>query len=121
MDINIKQLTWRRKNGNKKKGRILVNRRQFNATSSQHRTDIRPAYIQFTDHLVISLKLIKPKIRGPDYWKFNNSLLNYYEYSDIILSIIARYCDTNNKILQSPQTTPGNCVKLIFVKHLYTF
>ena len=61
-----------------------------------HSKDIRPAYRQFTDHLAISLKLTKPKIRGPGYWKFNNSLLNDNEYRDIILLIIARYCDNNN-------------------------
>jgi len=41
-----------------------------------HSTDIQSPFKKNTDHLVISLKLTKPKIRGIGYWKFNIPLLS---------------------------------------------
>ena len=51
--------------------------------------DIRPAAIESTDHMAISIKIKIPCKRGPGYWKFNNTLLNnklYTKQVEIILN-----------------------------------
>ena len=64
--------TWRRKN-NIEKSRIDFWLIDENITPLVYSTDIRPAIIQYTDHLAISLKLKSPVKRGPGFWKLNNA------------------------------------------------
>jgi len=68
------QYTWRRKDSSQK-SRIdywLINEDILPTVRS---CDIRPAMIQTTDHMAISITLTLNTKRGPGSWKFNNSLL----------------------------------------------
>ena len=51
-------------------------------------SDIRPAQISSTDHLAISLKIKITTDRGPGIWKFNNSLLQDKNYTNLIKDLI---------------------------------
>ena len=87
---NKQQFTWRRKNGNDK-SRIdfwLIDRNLVQQISS---TDIRPAIINNTDHMAISLKINTPSDRGPGYWKFNNALLKDNEYVQEIETLVESF------------------------------
>ena len=81
------QFTWRRKN-NVDKSRIDYWLVEHNLTPLILSTDIRPASVQYTDHLAISLKLKIPLKRGPGYWKLNNAYLNDSEYCNEVIDII---------------------------------
>jgi len=67
--------TWRRKN---KTEMSLIDfwLIDSNIVPLVYSTDIRPAIIQTTDHMAISIKLKLPGSRGPGFWKLNNSLLS---------------------------------------------
>ena len=81
------QYTWRRKNSIEK-SRIDFWLIDSNITPLILSTDIRPAMIQSTDHLAISIKMKYSYKRGPGYWKLNNSLLEDKNYIKTIISII---------------------------------
>lgn len=88
----LQQFTWKRKNVNNEASRIdffLVHR---NILSKILTTDIRPVLIKYTDHQAVSLVLnINHVIRGPGYWKLNNSLLNDENYQKSIINILNKY------------------------------
>jgi hypothetical protein len=84
-----KQFTWRRKHGTDK-SRIDFWLIDSNIIPLVHSTDIRPAVINYTDHLAVSLKIKKSIKRGPGYWKFNNKHLQDKEYCDLIVNAIKR-------------------------------
>lgn len=95
------QFTWKRKN-NTEKSRIDMWLIDGNLSSCVHSTDIRPACINYTDHLAISLKILKPNKRGPGYYKFNNSYLSDKVFtnfmSNTIQSFMLKYQDTRKQI-----------------------
>ena len=53
-----------------------------------HSCDIRPAIIQSTDHMAISIKLKSPFKRGQGFWKLNNSILSEPDYCTKVKTII---------------------------------
>ena len=63
------QYTWKRKNSNTEASRIdyfLISKELFQRIIT---ADIRPAMIQYTDHMAVALILdIKIINRGPGYW-----------------------------------------------------
>ena len=82
-----KQFTWRRKNGIEK-SRIDFWLIQELTCCSIFSCDIRPALINSTDHLSVSLKIKTTNNRGNGYWKMNNSLLTDDAYISIIEDLI---------------------------------
>lgn len=84
---NKTQYTWRRKNGIEK-SRLDFWLIEENFIPQVLSTDIRPALIQHTDHMAISLKLKIPNTRGKGFWKFNNTLLDDPTYIEKINSLI---------------------------------
>ena len=83
LNKNKIQFTWKRQN-NLEKSRIDFWLVDTNIRPSISSTDIRPAMIQKTDHLAISLKIFSLKNTGPGYWKMNNSFLNDNDYITLI-------------------------------------
>ena len=81
------QYTWKRKNGIEK-SRIDFWLIEDSLLPLILSTDIRPALIQHTDHMAISLKLNVPCKRGKGFWKFNNNLLKDNEYIKHLTGII---------------------------------
>ena len=84
---NKSQFTWRRKNGIER-SRIDFWLLEENASPLIYSSDIRPVQIKYTDHLGISLKIKLASKRGPNYWKFNNSLLQDQNYLTCITNLI---------------------------------
>ena len=100
-NINTSQFTWRRKNSFER-SRIdywLLNEDIIPSISS---CDIRPALIQYTDHLAISLKLCLKNNRGTGTWKFNNSLLD----DETFTKNLNLFIDTFNNNLQYMDADP---------------
>ena len=85
---NKQQFTWRRKHSIEK-SRIDFWLTDWDIITQIFSCDIRPAAIESTDHMAISIKIKIPCKRGPGYWKFNNTLLNnllYTKQVEIILN-----------------------------------
>lgn len=81
------QFTWRRKS-HTDKSRIDFWLLDKNSIPLVHASDIRPAIIQSTDHMAISIKLKTPSKRGQGFWKLNNSILSEHEYCTKVKNII---------------------------------
>ena len=94
------QFTWKRRNGNEK-SRIDFWLVENNIVPLVISADIRPACIQYTDHLAISIKLSKHEKRGPGFWKLNNMYLKDEEYLNLISNLIEtstiKYANETNK------------------------
>ena len=61
-------------------------------------SDIRPAIIKSTDHMAVSLKLnIESTVKGPGYWKLNNTLLQDTTYKELIKQCISKYTNLLNE------------------------
>ena len=87
MNHGKSQYTWRRKNS-VEKSRIDYWLVEENLIPLILFSDIRPALIQHTDHMAISLKLKTPNKRGKGFWKLNNSYLSDPDYVTKITNII---------------------------------
>jgi len=81
------QYTWKRKNS-LEKSRIYFWLVDSNLLAQVYSSDIRPACINSTDHMAISLKLKSQNNRGPGYWKLNHSYLDDEQYFDLICQTI---------------------------------
>ena len=101
------QYTWRRKNS-VEKSRIDFWLTDKTLTPLIFHTDIRPALIQYTDHMAISLKLAIPNERGKGFWKLNNDHLNDLDYGNNICNIIRK----NDKIKMNSHQTKWEICKL---------
>ncbi|VDI15401.1 blast:LINE-1 retrotransposable element ORF2 protein [Mytilus galloprovincialis] len=94
---NKTQYTWKRKNNE------VASRIDYFLVSQDVRprvlsTDIRPATIQYTDHLAISLKINHCQgNKGKGYFKLNNSILNDESYKIKINTLIDKYEKLRNK------------------------
>ena len=97
---NRQQYTWRRKN-NIEKSRIDIWLIDENIVPLVYSTDIRPALIQYTDHLAISLKIKLPTKRGPGFWKLNNSYIEDKLYQENIVKIIKNCLALDNQSFQT--------------------
>ena len=96
LNANKIQFTWKRQN-NFEKSRIDFWLIDMNIRLSISSTDIRPAQIQKTDHLAISLKIFSLSNTGPGYWKMNNSFLKDNTYLKLINTIIDTYITEMNE------------------------
>ena len=90
LNKNKTQFTWKKQNY-LEKSKIDFWLIDTNIRTSISSTDIRPAQIQKTDHLAISLKLFSLSNTGPGYWKMNNSFLKNNTYLNLINTIIDNY------------------------------
>ena len=63
-----------------------------NLRAQVHSSDIRPACINSTDHMAISLKLKSQNNRGPGYWKLNHS------YDEQCFDLICQTIDSCNDL-----------------------
>ena len=94
---NKTQYTWKRKNNE------VASRIDYFLVSQDLRprvlsTDIRPATIQYPDHLAISLKINHCQgNKGKGYFKLNNSILNDESYKIKINTLIDKYEKLRNK------------------------
>ena len=95
------QYTWRRKDSSQK-SRIdywLINEDILPTVRS---CDIRPAMIQTTDHMAISITLTLNTKRGPGSWKFNNSLLEVITF----VNDLNEFIDISSVKLKNSHTDP---------------
>ena len=92
---NLLQFTWKRKHNNNEASRIdflLIQEELCPFVSS---SDIRPAFIKYTDHLAVSIKLrSNTQNKGPGTFKLNNSILQNVEYQQMMEKLICKF--TNN-------------------------
>lgn len=105
---NLTQFTWRRKNG-VDKSRIDYWLIDENIVPIVSACDIRPALIQHTDHMAITLKLVFNNARGPGFWKFNNSLLEDQEYVKQINNLVGNFAADLQSDNSEPQLTWELC------------
>ena len=95
MDVNLVDI-WRKMNNNKKqftwsRTEPFVARRLDYCFGSQglldRITDCKHIFVPCTDHKGVSVNVaLSEMIRGPSYWKFNNSLLNDENYTNMVKS-----------------------------------
>ena len=72
---NLKQFTWKRKHNNREASRIDLFLIQPEINPLISSCDIRPAFIRYTDHLAISIKLSSnSNDRGPGTFELNSSI-----------------------------------------------
>ena len=95
---SLQQYSWKRKNSAKEASRIDYFLIQPELSPLVSSCDIRPALIQYTDHLAVSVKLISnTSDRGPGTFKLNNSILENTEYQQLIENLINEFKNNLNK------------------------
>ena len=97
---NRQQFTWRRKD-KRQASRIDMILLGKDVLSLVQSCKIKPAVIQYTDHQSVVLTFrsgVSEKGRG--YWKINNSVIQEYDYKQLINKVIDKYLIQyhNNKI-----------------------
>lgn len=98
-----RQFTWRRKSLGEA-SRIDFFLIDQNLTSARS-CDIRPAQIQYTDHMAVSLKVEygNRENKGPGLWKINNSILENTEYKAMVDNLIDTLIERNGEMkLEKP-------------------
>ena len=98
---NLKQFTWKRKNVKNEASRIDYFLTQKEIIHKIISTDIRPVLIKYTDHQAVSMVIdVENVVRGPGYWKVNNSLMNDVQYELMMIKILNKYNNmtSNDKI-----------------------
>ena len=96
---NLKQFTWKRKHNNREASRIDLFLIQPEINPLISSCDIRPAFIRYTDHLAISIKLSSnSNDRGPGTFKLNNGIfLENTDYQNLIENLITRFKNNINQ------------------------
>ena len=91
MNENIQQFTWRRKDKSQA-SRIDLILIDSNLIPQIDTCKIKPATIQYTDHLSVCLTFkTGASEKGRGFWKLNNSVLENKDYQSLINNLITNF------------------------------